>query len=135
MRLAVALVCCIAAAVHALEARWTPASDGGPARFSKKYRDAAGIDDSKWTNDNDDASGLSLFPTTPMGWAMAAVLGVVIFVMLGQRPPQPWQRGERVGAGVAAAQPEGPASEAARASADLDPSIAFPSPCLLWPPC
>ena len=41
------LLCFVSAA--ALEARWTPAADGGPARFSKRYRDAAGIDDSRWT--------------------------------------------------------------------------------------
>ena len=109
---ALAVLLVLAAGVtQALEAKWTPAGDG-PARFSKRYRDAAGIDDSRWTQ-TDDESSWSIFPTTPMGWAMTAVAAVVIFVMLGQRPPQPWQTGERIGGDVPRA---GPASEAARAA-------------------
>jgi len=99
----------------ALEAKWTPASDGGPARFSKRYRDAAGIDDSRWTNDGaGDDAWLSIFPTTPMGWALALVGAVLIFVMLGQPQmrPQAWQAGQRAGG----EREEGPAGEAARAA-------------------
>ena len=99
--------------VHALQAKWTPAADGGPARFSKKYRDAAGIDDSRWLGDNDDG-GFSLWPTTPAGWAIAAVAAVFIFVLLGQNPVQQWQTGQRTG-GDGGAQ-AAPAGEAARAA-------------------
>ena len=107
-----ALLLVLAAGVaQALEAKWTPNGDG-PARFSKRYRDAAGIDDSRWATP-DEESSWNIFPTTPMGWAMTAVACVVIFVMLGQRPTQPWQTGDRVGGDVPRA---GQASEAARAA-------------------
>ena len=76
-----ALLLVLAAGVaQALEAKWTPNGDG-PARFSKRYRDAAGIDDSRWATP-DEESSWNIFPTTPMGWAMTAVACVVIFVML-----------------------------------------------------
>ena len=106
----------------ALEAKWTPASDGGPARFSKRYRDAQGIDDSRWTSEDPPSAEWSIFPTTPGGWALAFVAGAVIFVMLGQGAPQPQGN---VAGGFAApgnvAQPAtrreaGPAGEAARAA-------------------
>ena len=93
---AILLVVLATTSAAALEAKWTPASDGGPARFSKKYRDAQGIDDSRWTK-TDDEAGFSIFPTTSAGWAIAAIAFVVIFVMLGQRPPQQWQAGQAVG--------------------------------------
>ena len=107
----------MATSALALDVKWTPASDGGPARFSKKYRDAQGIDDSRWTNeDDDDSSGLSLFPTTPGGWVLAAIAGFVIFVMLGQRAPQVWQTGQTVGGGAPAGRGGSSANDAARAA-------------------
>ena len=109
---AVLLTLLAAAAAHALEARWTPASDGGPARFSKSFRDAAGIDDSKWIDGEEDGGWPSLFPTTPGGWALAAVAGVAIFMMLGQQQLPP-RGGDRVGGDNTA---RGPAGEAARAA-------------------
>ena len=54
---------------------------------------------------------MSIFPTTPMGWALTIAGGVLIFVMLGNRPPQAWQAGARVGGDR---QEQGPAGEAAR---------------------
>ena len=110
-----ALLPTLLSAASALQAKWTPASDGGPARFSKKYRDAQGIDDSKWTNDGDD-SGFSLFPTTPEGWLLAAVAFVIIWIMLGVKQPANWQTGERVG-GARGEQRGQSAAEAARAAA------------------
>ena len=37
-----ALLCALLATATALDAKWTPNGDG-PSRFSKRYRDAAGI--------------------------------------------------------------------------------------------
>jgi len=101
---------------HALEARWTPAADGGPARFSKKYRDAQGIDDSKWTNDYSSSSAgwlPSLLPDTVGGWLLAAVCGVTIFILYQQAEVPGIRRGETIGGG---AREAGPAGEAARAA-------------------
>ena len=114
-RSTVLVILSFAAAAAALDVKWTPASDGGPSRFSKKYRDAAGIDDSRWTNDGAGrgSGSWSLFPETPTGWALAICAGAVIFVMLGQRTPQAWQQGARVGG---AADPAAEAGEAARAA-------------------
>ena len=102
------LLCFVSAA--ALEARWTPAADGGPARFSKRYRDAAGIDDSKWT-EPDAEEGVS---TSTLLLAAALVLAGA-YVLHQERQKQ---GGNRVGGGAAA--PAGgrraptPAAEAAR---------------------
>ena len=114
---AILLVVLATTSAAALEAKWTPASDGGPARFSKKYRDAQGIDDSRWTNDGPrgGSSSWNIFPETPTGWALAIVAGVFIFVMLGQCPPQPWQQGARLGGRHAEAdRAANQAAEAAR---------------------
>ena len=105
----------------ALEAKWTPASDGGPARFSKRYRDAQGIDDSRWTSEDPPSAEWSIFPTTPGGWALAFVAGAIIFVMLGQGAPQPQGNVAGFAAPGNVAQPAtrreaGPAGEAARAA-------------------
>lgn len=76
------LLLSFAVAADGLEARWTPAADGGPARFSKRHRDAAGIDDSRWTQE-DDVGGrfAKLLPGTAEGWAFAA-MGLVAIVVL-----------------------------------------------------
>ena len=71
---------------HALEAKWTPAADGGPARFSKKYRDAQGIDDSKWGGGDSASSssrsgggGISIFPQSFGGWLLAIVAAWMMY--------------------------------------------------------
>lgn len=71
----------------ALEARWTPAADGGPARFSKRYRDAQGIDDSRWIGrDDDQPTGvLQLFPSTPEGWLLAILAAGLLWVLYTQQ--------------------------------------------------
>ena len=56
-------------AALALRATWTPAGDG-PSRFSKKYRDAIGQDDSKWIDGDGDSWLPSIFPETPQGWML-----------------------------------------------------------------
>ena len=106
----------------ALEARWTPAADGGPARFSKRYRDAAGIDDSRWYADGDSGGSASIleriFPSTPGGWLFAIVAAAICLYFYTQQP----QGGNTVGRDAAATpswggavrQPPGAASEAAR---------------------
>ena len=69
-RSSVPLVLLMLATVVALEATWTPASDGGPARFSKRHRDAAGIDDSRWTDDSVPPDGDNSLPPDGgiLGW-------------------------------------------------------------------
>ena len=119
----------VIALAAALEAKWTPAADGGPARFSKKYRDAAGIDDSKWTDDG--GGGFAdLLPTTPQGWFTALLaLGAIAVLWpraqaaaanrgghtLGSAPAAPAYAGNPgLYAQEPAARPAADAAEAAR---------------------
>ena len=122
----------VIALAAALEAKWTPAADGGPARFSKKYRDAAGIDDSKWTDDGGDGGGgfADLLPTTPQGWFTALLaLGAIAVLWpraqaaaanrgghtLGSAPAAPAYAGNPgLYAQEPAARPPSDAAEAAR---------------------
>ena len=84
--------------VASLEARWTPAADGGPARFSKRYRDAQGIDDSRWYASSGSDSHEwwpSLFPQSAEGWlvALAAAVGIALLYQQQQHTqPPPGQR-------------------------------------------
>ena len=122
------LLCAAWASALALEAKWTPAADGGPSRFSKRYRDSIGQDDSRWTNDGAQSSSWApqLLPQSTSGWiaGVACIAGILYFRGLGQ------PAGERVGgaagagaagAGAGAALPWGrpapnAAGEAARAA-------------------
>ena len=81
------LLICAAGVAAGLEARWTPAADGGPARFSKRYRDAAGIDDSRWHAPEGGGWGGGLFPQTTEGWLLAAMAIVGILILLPSRGP------------------------------------------------
>ena len=117
-----ALIFAIFAAVASgLEARWTPASDGGPARFSKRHRDAQGIDDSRWIDGDESSSwGPKIFPETTEGWLFALACGVGMLLVYNsqqqqQQPAGP--SGYRTG-GEPTARPgeAGPAGEAARAA-------------------
>ena len=99
------------AVVSGLEARWTPASDGGPARFSKRHRDAAGIDDSRWTNDAEPGLGPSLFPQTVEGWLFACAACIGIYFLWQQQQTQ-HDAGHRTGG--APTQRDRDAQEAAR---------------------
>jgi hypothetical protein len=114
----------------ALEARWTPAADGGPARFSKRYRDAQGIDDSRWRDggsrsNSDSHSGtfLHIFPETMEGWLVASIAGVICaYLMLNGQAPTRWPaRGGNVAATPAGSGPSSAstlsAAEAAREAA------------------
>lgn len=104
----------------ALEAKWTPNGDG-PARFSKRYRDAAGIDDSRWIGEDDSSAApwLQVFPSTLEGWCFAilAMVGLCYLYMqqqqqqqpVGQNPTRPNQPNVRPGEA-------GAAGEAARAA-------------------
>ena len=84
-------------------ARRSKRSDAEPptavrARFSKKYRDAAGIDDSKWTNDGGDGGGgfADLLPTTPQGWFTALLaLGAIAVLWPRRRRRPPTAAGTR----------------------------------------
>ena len=100
-------------AALALRATWTPAGDG-PSRFSKKYRDAIGQDDSKWIDGDGDGWLPSIFPETPQGWMLAIVAAALIYVLYTQQAPRLPPQGGRTG-GDARAQP-GEAGEAARAA-------------------
>eukprot|EP00320_Phaeocystis_rex_P021544 CAMPEP_0119066624 /NCGR_PEP_ID=MMETSP1178-20130426/9129_1 /TAXON_ID=33656 /ORGANISM="unid sp, Strain CCMP2000" /LENGTH=147 /DNA_ID=CAMNT_0007048233 /DNA_START=40 /DNA_END=483 /DNA_ORIENTATION=+ len=96
----------------ALEARWTPNGDG-PARFSKRYRDQAGIDDSRWTDDRRAGAGWlpgGLLPESPLGWIITA-LAVVGIATLLQRTAAPGS--------AAAGQPLGSTADAAAAPGPL----------------
>ena len=70
-----------------LEARWTPAKDAGSARFSKRYRDAAGEDYKRWMDPDEDSSTWmpswmpSVLPQTRTGWAFALVAAAVVYVV------------------------------------------------------
>ena len=103
----------LATTVYCLEARWTPAADGGPARFSKRYRDAQGIDDSRWGGGRGDgrAGGWApdIFPQSIEGWlfACAAVIGIY-FLWQSSQQQQPH------GAGAPPTQRDRDAQEAAR---------------------
>ena len=85
---------------HGLEARWTPASDGGPARFSKRYRDAQGIDDSRWGGgDNNENSWMpAIFPETMEGWLFACAACVGIYLLWQQQQQQQQPQGNRTAA-------------------------------------
>ena len=113
-----ALFACQVAAVACLEARWTPAADGGPARFSKRYRDAQGIDDSRWYGDGEGNRGSgggmfpSILPSSPIGWIFALMAAGAIYVLLNGTAPR---GGATVGGGNRAGAPS-EASEAARAA-------------------
>ena len=98
----------------ALEARWTPAADGGPARFSKRYRDAAGIDDSKWI-DGDSKGGTwmpTLLPESPAGWILALACAIACYVLYQQQQPT----ANYARAPSSSGHQPGEASEAARAA-------------------
>ena len=101
---------------YALNAKWTPAADGGPARFSKRYRDAQGIDDSRWTNDHPSRSGgswlPSVLPETLAGWLFAACAMALIYFLYQQQQP----RAHYAQGGSGTARPSSDAGEAARAA-------------------
>ncbi len=68
-----------------MKAKWTPAQDGGSARFSKKYRDAAGIDDSRYYDSQPQgnlASVAALLPHDAAGWALAAIALAALLAVL-----------------------------------------------------
>ena len=102
----------------ALEAKWTPASDGGPARFSKRHRDAAGIDDSRWTGEGTQGGGASwmpaVLPETPAGWILALCAAAAVYYLYQQQQPQANYARDAGGGGQR--RPPGEASEAARAA-------------------
>ena len=124
------VLCAALHTANALRAKWTPAADGGPARFSKRYRDAQGIDDSKWYDDDDGDGGwfAQIFPSTPGGWVLTIVAAAALYVLYTQqRPPQGNTVGTPAGGGAGGAAGSGPlpwgrpaaaepASEAARAA-------------------
>ena len=103
-----------------MEARWTPAADGGPARFSKRYRDAQGIDDSRWIGrDDEQPSGfLQLFPATLEGWLLALVAAGLLWVLYTQQQHADAGGGNTVRRGAAPPRSSAPsqAGEAARAA-------------------
>eukprot|EP00962_Isochrysis_galbana_P032833 scaffold10868_cov121-Isochrysis_galbana.AAC.8 len=107
----------------ALEARWTPASDGGPARFSKRHRDAAGIDDSRWAQTDEQAvSYTGLF----LALGLAAVGAYVLYQ---DRRQSPAGDGGRLGGAPAPAM-AGSAATAADARRAREKFLAdkFPAP-------
>ncbi|KAL3919977.1 MAG: hypothetical protein SGPRY_005428 [Prymnesium sp.] len=75
----------------ALEAKWTPAKDGGSARFSKRYRDAQGIDDTRWGGGEAENSGfrdsvMRMLPDSPLGWIVAVAAALVcLFLARSER--------------------------------------------------
>ena len=81
------LLIAVFAVSNALDVKWTPAADGGPSRFSKKYRDAAGIDDSRWTGTDDSSAGTILpglgwlLPQSREGWLLAAAATICLLVV------------------------------------------------------
>ena len=101
----------------ALEARWTPAADGGPARFSKRYRDANGIDDSKWGggDSHESSSSLQIFPSSTEGWMLALVAAALLYALYTQQQQRQFGPG-RVRAGGDSSHAPSQASEAARAA-------------------
>ena len=127
------LLACATSAL-ALQAKWTPAADGGPSRFSKRYRDSIGQDDSRWTGDSDSADSSwvpELFPSSASGWAGAALaaLGIAYLVREQRLLAAP---GERVGGSTAggagapgAALPWGRAAQGGVASAGEAARAAF----------
>ena len=110
----------LATTVYCLEARWTPAADGGPARFSKRYRDAQGIDDSRWIDGDESSSwGPKIFPETTEGWLFALACGVGMLLVYNSQQPQQQPAGPsgyRTGGEPARPGEAGPAGEAARAA-------------------
>jgi len=81
----------------ALEARWTPAADGGPARFSKKHRDSQGIDDSRWTKSDEESVSYT---------GLVVALGLVAvgaYVLFEDRRQRPAEVGGRLGGAAASA--------------------------------
>jgi hypothetical protein len=117
------LLLALVAPTGALEARWTPAADGGPARFSKKHRDAAGIDDSRWVHTDEEVVSYAwLF----LALGMAAVGAYVLYQDRRQRPAGD---GERLG-GTPAPAMAGSAVSAADARRAREKFLAdkFPAP-------
>ena len=113
-----ALILSFFAVASGLEARWTPASDGGPARFSKRHRDAQGIDDSRWIDDDSSSWAPKMFPETMEGWLVALACGVGMLLLYNSQQQQnPAGPGYRAG-GEPTARPgeAGQAGEAARAA-------------------
>ena len=114
MHVHVAALLLLVSGACALEARWTPAANGGPARFSKKHRDAAGIDDSRWIGEDDGTalSGFSLLPESPAGWVLSILVAAMIFVLARQQqqPQAHFARSAHTGG----SRPPSEASEAAR---------------------
>ena len=72
-----------------MKAKWTPAEDGGSARFSKRYRDAAGIDDSRYYAQEQTTHNLALvaalLPHDAAGWALAAIALAALLAVLRTR--------------------------------------------------
>jgi predicted aminopeptidase len=98
----------------ALDIKWTPAKDAGSARFSKRHRDAAGIDDSKWTGEKENDTWMpSVLPDTLGGWVMAAS-GVALCYYLYRQQQQPGHYARETRAD--GRQQPSEASEAARAA-------------------
>ena len=116
------LAAALVGAGHALEAKWTPAADGGPARFSKRYRDAAGIDDSRWTGEDPQGSPSAawfpqLLPDTPAGWALAIMAAAIMYALYQQQQPQAnYARPSSNARAAQTSQQPSEASEAARAA-------------------
>ena len=111
MSLLLALVLPIALA---LDIKWTPATDGGSARFSKRHRDAAGIDDSQWTGEKENDTWMpSVLPDTLGGWVMAAS-GVALCYYLYRQQQEPGHYARETRAD--GRQQPSEASEAARAA-------------------
>ena len=108
-----------------LEARWTPAADGGGARFSKKWRDAQGIDDSRWTSDPEPRTTSwipSALPQSLEGWLFAAATVFAIALLYQMQSSNQIRGGQtlREVSGTRSATEHGsrpaPAAEAARAA-------------------
>ena len=101
---------------HGLEARWTPAADGGPARFSKRYRDSQGIDDSKWYSDGEAPAWWlpQMLPEGPTGWISAIIVALCIYALYhSQQPRAYYATGGRTDGKPPSSEP---AAEAARAA-------------------
>lgn len=108
----------------ALEAKWTAASDGGPARFSKKWRDANGIDDSQWVGDGSASNGvmnafIKVLPDSASGWliTMIATSLCLLFFWLGRKEIGPQRTGHTTGGAPESERQHLNAAEAARAAA------------------
>ena len=100
----------------ALEARWTPAADGGPARFSKRYRDKQGIDDSRWTDEGSSAFVVRLLMETLEGCALAALALCALFALFYACQAAAGTGGKALGCGGASAVRQREAVEASEAA-------------------